>query len=375
MSEQAKRVYLHVGLPKSGTTFLQASLASNKGQLRRQDRVLFPGGRDLMFRAALDVRGNHKAWGRRRGEVAGSWDEVCLAARRHDGATVISHELLAATSSHRIAAAMTMLSGLEVHVVVTVRDPGSQAVAEWQEGVKHGRTLSFRDFHRRVLAGDPADEHAHRFGESQDLPRVLSRWAAAVPAERIHVVCTPPAESDPRALWRLLGSVVGFDGDAYDVADRAVNASLGVVEIDLLRRVNASLAGRLGQPEHGELVKRYFADQVLGEHVSDRPALPAELYDDLLHVARQWVKEIDRAGYRVHGELEHLLPVRPAEPGPHPDDVDTRAELATAASALAEVLVDLQRTRTRVATLESDKKTLKKKRRALKRRLAEMLRD
>ncbi len=375
VTDHPARVYLHIGLPKSGTTFLQTSLADNRSALRSREGVLVPAGdQGLMFRAALDVRGNHRAWGQRRTDVAGAWDQVCLAARRHHGTTVVSHELLAAAPSHRIAAAMTTLSGLEVHVVVTVRDPASQAVAEWQEGVKHGRTLSFREFRRRVLGGDESDEYARRFAEAQDLPRVLTRWSAAVPAERVHVVCTPPRGTDPRELWRLFGSVVGFDGDAHDVAGRA-NASLGVVEIDLLRRVNVALAGRLAAPQYGTLMKRYFAEQVLSEHVSDRPTVPGALYDELLHVGRQWTKEVERAGYCVHGNLEHLLPVRPDEPGLHPDDVDRRAELATATSVLAEVLVDLQRSRARVADLEAEKRTLQKKRKALKRRLAEMLGD
>lgn len=375
MSEHANRVYLHVGLAGSGTTCLQDALARNAAALQERDGVLVPGSSDLMLRAALDVRGNHRAWGRRRAEVAGCWDEVCHAARRHDGVTVVSQELLAATSSHRIAAAMTMLRDVEVHVVVSVRDPASQLVGEWQDGVRHGRTLRFREFTARALAGDPADDCAHRFAETQDLPRVLARWAGAVPADRVHVLCTPPAEGDPRALWRLLASAVGFDGDAYDVRDRAANASLGAVETDLLRRVNSALGGRLRQPGYDAVAKRYFAEQVLGEHVSDAPSLPPGLYDALLHVGRQWVKEIDRAGYRVHGELAHLLPVPSTEPRPHPDAVDARAELATAASALAEVLVELERARARVETLESDKRALKTKRKALKRRLAEMLAD
>lgn len=375
MTEHANRVYLHVGLAKSGTTYLQDALARHRAELRDRDGVLVPGGRDLMFRAALDVRGNHKVWGRRRAEVAGAWDEVCSAARGHDGVTVVSQELLAAASAHRIAAAMTMLRDVEVHVVVSVRDPASQLVAEWQEGVKHGRTPGFGEFGRRVLGGDPADECARRFAEAQDLPRVLARWAGAVPADRVHVVCTPPPTSDPRTLWLLLASVVGFDGAAYDVTDRAANSSLGVVEIDLLRRVNLALGGRLRQPEYGAVVKRWFAEQVLGEHVSDGPALPVGLYDELLHVGRQWVKEIDRAGYRVHGEPEHLLPAPATEPRPHPDAVDTRAELATAASALADVLVELERTRARVDALESDKRVLRTKRKALKRRVAELLAD
>ena len=70
-----QRVYLHVGLPKSGTTFLQASLLRNR-QALRQAGVLFPAGEERMFQAAVDVRGNHKAWGLARSEVKDGWDAI-----------------------------------------------------------------------------------------------------------------------------------------------------------------------------------------------------------------------------------------------------------------------------------------------------------
>ena len=374
MSESPQRVFVHVGVPKSGTTFLQSSLARNREPLREHG-VLYPAGKhDLMFRAALDVRGTHQAWGRSRAEVAGSWDELCRRARRHPGTTVISHELLAAAGTRQIAAAMSMLQGLDVHVVVTARDPARQAAAEWQEGIKHGRSLSFAEFQERVLGGDDSHDHARRYRASQDLPEVLARWGSAVPADRVHLVCCPEPGADPADLWRLFATVVGFDAEAFPAADGcAANASLGVVQIDLLRRVNAALDRRLRQPEYGRVVKQYFAKGLLAAHPSARPALPHELYDELVHVGEQWAKEIDRAGWQVHGDLGRLVPRAPGADAPHPDDVDRDAEVATAAAAIADLLVELERTQARVADLESDKKTLKKKRKSLKRKLAEAL--
>lgn len=346
--------------------------------------MLYPAGKqDLMFRAALDVRGNHESWGRSRDEVRGSWDELCRRAREHHGTTVISHELFAAATRRQITAAMTMLNGLEVHVVVTARDPARQFTAEWQEGVKHRRTSTFGEFRDAVLGEGNEHRYAQRFAASQDLAGVLARWSTAVRAERVHVVCCPPPDTDAQELWRLFGTVVGLDPERYRVADTAaLNRSLGVAQIDLLRRVNAALEGRLLQPEYGRVVKRYFAQQLLAAHSSRRPAVPLEMYEDLRHVAERWQKEIEQAGYTVYGDLERLLPSPPIDPQPHPDDVDAAAEVATAAATIAELLVELANTQTRVAeltaekkTLKSDKKTLKKKRKALKQRLTVALRS
>ena len=372
MSESPQRVYVHVGVPKSGTTFLQSSLAENQDPLLEQG-VLYPcDGSDVMFRAAVDVRGSHQAWGRTRAEIDGTWAELCRKARRHPGTTVISHELLAAAGARQVASALSLLEGLDVHIVVTARDPARQATAEWQEGIKHGRSLSFAQFRDRVLTGDGSHDHARRYAANQDLPDVLARWGSAVPSDPVHVVCCPEPGADPAELWRLFGSVVGFDADAFAPADAAAaNSSLGVVQVDLLRRVNAALDRRLRQPEYGRVVKQYFAKGLLAAHPSARPGLPDELYDDLVHVGEQWAKEVDRAGWQVHGDLRRLVPSRPETPAPDPDEVDRDAEVATAAAAIAELLVELERTQARVSALEADKKTLKKKRKSLKRKLAE----
>jgi len=364
---------LHVGLPKSGTTFLQRSQADNAAALGDRG-VLYPvngRGDDLMFRAALDVRGTHKAWGRRRAEVEGAWDELCARARAHTGTTVVSHELLAAASRRQVVAATTMLTGMDVHVVVTARDPARQLVAEWQEGVKHGRKVSFAEFQARVARGD--DALGRHFHAAQDLPDVLDRWGHGLPADRVHVVVADPDGADPRLLWSRYAAAVGFDPDGYPAAGpEHANPSLGVAEAGLLRRVNAALDGRLAQPAYGRLVKHRVAQGLLTPPASPRPRLPLPLHDALVPVAERWVKEIQRAGYAVHGDLRHLVPVVPEEPSPHPDDASPYEQVDIAATVIAELLLDVEAAQARAAERDDKRRSWKKQAKLLKRRLAAM---
>jgi len=364
-----QRVFLHVGVPKSGTTFLQASLTENRKALREAG-VLYPSGHERMFLAAVDVRGAHRAWGRKRAEVEGTWDGLCRKARKHDGATVISHELLAAASAHQVTEAMTMLKGLDVHLVVTARDPARQATAEWQEGIKHGRRLTFEQFRRRVLDTGSETDYARRFRASQDLPAVLARWGDSLPSDHVHVVCCPPRGSDPGLLWQRFADVVGFDAARFPAAGPdSANTSLGVTEVDLLRRVNLALDKRLVQPEYGQVVKQLYAQQLLAARTSPRPVVPGEMYDDLAVVGERWVKEIDKAGYVVHGDPADLVPVAPAGPTPHPDDVDPRDQVSSSVDATAGLLLEVRRCHAEIARLEKEAAKHKKRRKALKRRL------
>ena len=359
-----------MGLPKSGTTFLQQSLAANAEALGDRG-VLYPADDELMFRAALDVRGNHKAWGRRRSEVEGAWDELCGRARAFPGTTLVSHELLAGACRRQVVAATTMLTGLDVHVVITARDLARQVVAEWQEGVKHGRQGTFAEFHARVSRGD--DGLARHFHAAQDLPEVLARWGHGLPADHVHVVVGEPAGADPGRLWARFAAAVGFDPTGYPPPGSGpVNPSLGVAEVDLLRRVNVALDGRLTQPAYGRLVKHRLAHTVLSPAVSPHPQLPIPLYDALVPVTERWVKEIHKAGYAVHGDLSHLVPVPPEEHVPHPDVVSAEDQVGVAAHALADLLLDLEAAEARAAERDEKRRSWKKRTKLLKRRLAEL---
>ena len=284
-----------------------------------------------MFLAALDVRGAHKAWGRRRSEVEGAWDDVCRKARAHDGTTVISHELLAAASARQVTAALTMLKGLEVHVVVTARDPARQAAAEWQEGIKHGRRLTFDQFRGRVLEQRLGDRlrpplpglpgPARRAGP-------VGRHAAAVPRARRVL---PAAGRRPALLWQRFGDVVGFDPEAFPPAGPdSANPSLGTVEIDLLRRVNVALDKRLVQPDvrpGRQAALRPGDPEPAPLAPSGRPA--RDVRRPGASSASGGPRRSTRRGTTCAATWPSLVPVAPGEAGPHPDDVPARGTRST----------------------------------------------
>jgi hypothetical protein len=365
-----RRVTVHVGLPKTGTTFLQASLSQNRKALRAAG-TQYPSGEGRMFLAALDVRGTYDGWGRTAEETVDSWLDLCRRAVDFDGDTVISHELLAAAPQDRIEEAMAQLDGFDLHVVVTARDLARQAIAEWQEGIKHGRRLSFAKFTSKVLAVDAETEHAERFRASQDLPAVLERWAGVIPPGNLHVVTCPPRGAGSDVLWSRFCDAVTIDGTAFPPAgSESLNPSLGVNEIDLLRRVNKALDHRIQQPAYGQVVKEYFAQGLLARQTSPRPTLPMELYPAVADIGERWVKEVEAAGYRVHGDLADLVAQPPETASPHPDAVDREAQAAATAQVLADLLVDVVLGRREIDRLTDEGDALRTKRKRLRRKLA-----
>lgn len=365
-----RKVFVHIGLPATGAAFMEQALLTHAEGLAAVGVDLAATSTEEMLRAAIEIRRDHKEWGYQRAEVEGTWADVCRRIFKAKGTVVVSHELLAAADRDQIALFLDGLAGREVHLVLTVRDPGTQVAAGWQESIKSGDSGTLRRFHERIMDPDRSHAQAQRFWNAQDLAEVLERWGR-VKAQRIHVIAVPPV-SDPRAaVWAALGDIVGFDAARFspEVA-RACQPTLGTTEVAVLRGVNEAIDGRIDGQLRRTVVKRYFADRVLGDTATGAAPTPPELYDDLLTRAETWHKIIANAGYDVHGQLDHLLPRRPTKSALSPDDVPAGERLRATTDALAHVLVEVARLREHNEQLEIRNAKLDRKRKKLKQKLA-----
>ncbi len=333
MSASEQRVVLHVGLPKSGTTYLQGLLAPSRDRLREAG-ILYPFVRPgAQFHGAVEIRGSHDKFGLSAADVAGTWAALCARARDFAGTTIISHEVLAGASPDQVRTALEPLAGVDVHVVVTARDLGRQAVAHWQEEVKLGATYSFADFERTQLRADagPGGDRPH-FWHAQDFADCLRRWSPG----RSHLVVLPRPGAEPAELWNRFAAAAGIDAAVIDPAGQApANPSLGVADIALLRAVNAGLDGRLDRGDYLRLVKREYAEGVLARRPGPRPRAPYDLREVFEPATAAWLAQAERDGVEIHGDPGDLAPVLAAPGDRRPDDVELAEDPADVIRRLA----------------------------------------
>ncbi len=327
----AQRVFIHVGAPKTGTSFVQDILFQHRESLR-EEGILYPADRhDAHFLAALDLM--DLPWGGLEREAVGSWDRLAAEVRAWKGTAIISHEILGNASRVHVARALASLGEAEVrpeiHVVLSARDLVRQIPAEWQENVKHRRTMPFATFLDNLREEERSSQVAQWFWAVQEVPDVLDRWGSDVPREQVHLVTVPPSGAGPTVLWERFAGLFGLDAVRYAPTDRA-NASLGVPESAMVRRLNTRLNDVLPNHRYRALVRELLVHRNLSQRQgSPRLALPTDTYAWASDLSRKWVSELALRGYDVVGELDDLL-----APGPAPYvDPDTceEAEVADAA--------------------------------------------
>lgn len=332
-------VFLHIGEPKCGTTFLQDVVWGNRRALARQG-VILPGLHPQEhYRATQDLYGVRQPPDDPSGSWAGEWELLATQAATVDGASIISHELFAAASAKQAARAVASLSPAQVHIVLTSRDFVSLLPAEWQESVKHRNTVTWQRWVRRVMRTE-SRERPPWFWRAHDTLAVLRRWSQDVPPERVHVVTVPPPGSPPDVLWQRFASVIGVDPGCADLSTARANTSLGLAEAELLRRLNATL-DREDVPDwyYAVHVKERIAHEILATR-------PATLRPQLTPRQEQWargraekvVAGLQESGYDIVGSLDDLLPPALPAQGRMRGRVPPEAVLDAAVDALATIV-------------------------------------
>lgn len=165
----AKRTaYLHIGPTGSGGDVLGAALAEHAAALEDAGLRHPAISAEEMFRAALEIRRDHRAWGYERREVEGVWAGICRRAWKGKRDIVLSQDLLAGCTGAQVDLLLDGLHGFKVHVIVT----GTE---------------------------------------------VPVAWAPVVKPERLHVI-EPPDTDAEQAVWTAFGEIAGFDASALPLS-------------------------------------------------------------------------------------------------------------------------------------------------------------
>lgn len=336
---------VHVGAPKTGTSFLQDVLFRNQRSLAKHG-TLYPADRhDEHFLAALDLM--ELPWGGLEKEAVGAWDRLAARVREWDGTVIVSHEILARASRAQVRRAYDSFGDAEVHVVFSARDLVRQIPAEWQETVKHRRIVGYHDFLQKITDPGRKGRLSAWFWGVQEIPDILDRWGASLPPERVHLVTVPKPGAPRDLLWKRFATVLGLEDEHLNPEDRRSNPSLGVPESALIRRINERVNnGVLANHHYREFVRELLAHNSLSQRTgSPRLALPEDVRAWAVKLSETWIDELASRGYDVVGTLEDLRPDPLAAPFVDPDHPDESAVADAAMQAIVALLQEAARLR------------------------------
>lgn len=303
----SRTVFLHVGLAKTGTTYLQQTLFASRRRLARRG-TLYPGALPAShFFGSLDVRGVAFK-GYQDDRVPGAWDRLVAETDAYDGHALISHETIAQSRTPVIQRIVRSFATDDVRVVFTCRDLFRQLPAVWQENLKNGDTRTFTEYAELVFATWPVrSRKGPGFWASQDAGVLVRRWADEVGPDRVTLVTVPPRGSAPGELWRRFAQASELPDIRYSRPSEDTNASLGVAEAELLRRLNPRLSETMDWPAYDRFIKRRLSGTVLSEHQGyGRLTLTSDWAARLADITAVTKAALAECGVPVIGDLDDL---------------------------------------------------------------------
>jgi hypothetical protein len=116
----------------------------------------------------------------------------------------------------------------------------------------------------------------------------------------------PGSGSAPDQHWRNFASVLGVDADAYDVPERVANPALGLVQVELLRRVNPHLSEFRRPVDRGTWIRGYLAERHLVTQDGERFGVEPDQLVECRSRADRAIAMIQEHGYDVVGDVETL---------------------------------------------------------------------
>jgi hypothetical protein len=322
-----ERVIFHVGLQKSGTTYLQFALSQFSEALAKHGvhypvppARLEPGEVPYAQRAMYLLLAPYFQGVNENTVHSGHADLHWLRQQWPTlrGDVLLSSEALSVVCADALPRLLEEFVADEAEVVITVRPLDRMLTASWQESVKNGRATDLPQYvqlisedRERLRAGD--DGRIVSPWRALSAADLVKRWARFIPQERITVVV---AGRRPDELWSRFLTALGHErlidtlGWPTQLTSAEQNVSLCASEATLLCALNQVTGGM--PPGEAASLRRQLM-KAFHERGSERSriVLSAEHFALVEDWAATDRDELLSLGVRTVGDLDDARP-RPA---------------------------------------------------------------
>lgn len=329
---------LHVGLPKSGTTYMQRSAAASREALLAHG-VRYPGSATSHRLPILALMGTPLGWGgaEMQPEMR-RWNRVLAEVEADTERRIYLSNEAATLCDDEQAERFSRALGPRMHVLITLRGFTSLLASNWQQRIKTGSKISLDRWLKAVLA-----EHRTGIGANDyarvDLAGVVTRWVKLAGPENVTVII---ADKRRRTLLTdVLSDLLDLPRDVLDAKEASgfsANRSLSMPEVEMLRAMNAVVRRRhrTDWAQYSELVRQGATARMLSMRTPTADETPVLLPEWAVRVAEPLAREhaaaVLASGCRIVGDPDELLaPVMSVPVTPRIDAVPVNA----AAEALA----------------------------------------
>ncbi|MCX6403438.1 MAG: hypothetical protein NT032_05940 [Actinobacteria bacterium] len=302
----AKKIIIHPGFPKSGTTALQASLMQSSEDLEKQNLLYQPPLNNAHHRAAWALTKYTFGWDGEGGENTplAAWKKLCQSSKNSKIPVLISSEYFIRVGQDKIPKMKAELGASEYKIIFTLRPFAKVLPSRYQQSLQKGKTWTYDKWLHSLL------DNSKPKISLVDYAGIIETWVKAFGANNVTIIIAD--ESNPDVLYRRFESAIGITNETLKPAKiKRINRSLTASEVEILRQVN------LRKPKKWKWAQyRYFIRGNFVKFLSDNPSkfkedpklqLPAWAVEFLAPYSKDQVERINNVGAEILGDAASLI--------------------------------------------------------------------
>ena len=234
-----KKLIIHPGFHKTGTTALQQALSEVRQDLRDNDFFYPYTAGKAHHRAAWAVIEKTWGWKKRGGRLIkpSEWDKLERKIMRSNSTSIISSEFFSEVDSNQLANLANRLRDFDVQIIFTWRPLPFMLASSYQQYLKYGVKASYEKWLTSVFENPGESKLTPSFWKRNLHGDVITAWCGAFGSENISLICVD--ESNPKFLYESFAQASGLPvGLLKEPVHNELNRSLTFAEATLLLEIN-----------------------------------------------------------------------------------------------------------------------------------------
>jgi hypothetical protein len=306
-----RRLVIHAGFHKSGTTAIQEALNAQSQELREAG-IIYPDiGRKAHHRIAWALSGKAWGWGNRGGRKTSSrhWNSLANSINSSNAETILlSSEFFSELDSQAISKIFSKIKGRRVEALFTVRPLVKLLGSSYQQYLKYGITADYEEWLHSVLDKPGESKINPTFWQRHFHGQVVERWAKILGPDSVSVIIVD--ETKPQFLFDSINSHLGLPNNFLKPVEIGSNRSLTMEEIALLLEINRRFPKERNWSEYEVFIRRGYiqtlTDTVAPSPNSERLLTPSWAIKKGNEIGAEIKRELIAIGAKIIGNIESL---------------------------------------------------------------------
>ena len=304
-----KKLIIHPGFHKTGTTALQQALSEVRDELSANGFNYPKIAGDAHHRAAWSVIEKTWGWKKRGGRSMApiEWQKLERKLRSNKNTAIISSEFFSQASYDQLANLAGKVKSADVEVIFTWRPLPFMLASSYQQYLKYGLKLSYLEWLDSIFESSGKAKHTPSFWQRNLHGDVVSRWVDFFGAEKISLIAVD--ESDPNFLYNSFSNLAGIPaGIIQEPVRKEMNRSLTFNESALLLEINRTYPMDLDWDSYEIFIRKGNIKALTGSNIyeasDEKIFTPEWAIAKAAEINSKNVEQMKSLGIKIVGDID-----------------------------------------------------------------------